>query len=229
MTNTQTKSDQIADYSHPLKNLRHEQFCQLYVTSPFHIGIIYHEAGYKSSSAETDRVNAYKVLRKDTVRGRVAWLVAERNERLSLDGDNVIRGLYMMRDRCAEGHIVLDRQGKPITVLVETGDGETEMRVQWRCDVGGFNRASELLAKFHGLLVERSESVIHNASDEKLEHLADEFIKNLAYSNSIKPKIALTKEQMEDKAIIPIDSSNAIDDKKRSDYIVYDEQGKAVA
>ena len=93
-------------------------------------------------------------------------------------------------------------------------------------DVAGFNRASELLAKFHGLLVERSESVVHSVDIAKLEQQTDDYIKNLNYSKSIDPKQAKTKTDIDGDGEIPISTDNAIDDKQRSDYKVLDEQGK---
>lgn len=226
MTDTSKKPDIKVDFSHPLKNLRHEQFSQLYVTSPFDVGVIYKEAGYKCSSHETDRVNAYKLLRMDTVRGRIKWLVEERNIRLGLDGNNVIKGLYMMRDRCAGGQPVLDRQGNFVTVFDEN---DNELKCLWKADVAGFNRASELLAKFHGLLVERTINTNVNVNTEKLEEEADEYINNIRYSRTIKPKDAQARlDSDKAKALIPIDSSNRIDDTIKSDIVVYDETGKVV-
>ena len=228
MTDTNKNPDQIADYSHPLKNQRHEKFCQLYVTNPFNIADIYRLAGYKCSNGETDRKNAYKLLRIDAVRGRVDWLVAERNERLGLDGDEVIRGLYMMRDRCAGGEVVRDRRGNPVTEFVNV-DGEEKLCIVWRSDVAGFLRASELLAKYHGLLVERSENINVNVDKEDLERKADDFIHGLQYSKSIKPNQRKTKDTKDSKGSIPISTDNAVDDTPKSDYNVLNEDGVIVA
>ena len=229
MTDTKNISAEKLDFSHPLKNLRHERFSQLYVTNPINIGAIYRESGYQSKDLEHGRQNAYKLLRMDTIRGRIDWLVAERNERLGLDGDDVIRGLYMMRDRCAGGQLVLDRQGKKVTEWV-TVDGKEQLCVVWRNDVTGFLRASELLAKYHGLLVEKSESVVHNASDEKLEAKADDIIKNMNYSKTIKPSKNKASIDGDGSTIpIPVSKDNYVDDTKKSDYVVYDGDGKAVS
>ena len=226
MTDTNINPDKKEDFSHPLKNKRHESFCQLYVTSPFNIGVIYREAGYKANTIETARVCASQLLTVPNVRGRVDFLVRERNERLGLDGDDVIRGLYMMRDRCAGGVPVLDRQGKFVTVW----DKDNELKCLYKMDVSGFNRASELLAKYHGLLVERSINVNHNIDDEKLETEADEVINNIRYSKTIKPSDRTGKDNTNsDAEPIPIDSSNRVDTTKKSDHIVYDEHGKVMA
>ena len=89
------------------------------------------------------------------------------------------------------------------------------------------NRASELLAKFHGLLVERTINTNVNIDEQKLEDEADEVINNIKYSKTIKPKDKQTQIDKDKKDIlIPIDSSNHIDDTKKSDYVVLDEQGK---
>lgn len=227
MTDTNNNLSEKPDFSHPLKNLRHEKFCNLYVTSPFDTGAIYKDSGYQAKTIEVARVCASKLLTVANIRGRVDFLVRERNERLGLDGDDVIRGLYMMRDRCAGGQPVLDRQGKFVTIF---DSKDNELKCLYKMDVAGFNRASELLAKYHGLLVERSESTVHNTTDEKNEALADDIIKNLRYSRSIKPTKRKGKDELgNDKPVIPVDSSNRIDDIKKSDYKVLNEDGVVVA
>ena len=229
MTDTNNNPNDKMDFSHPLKNQRHEKFCQLYVTNPFNIAVIYREAGYKCSNSETDRKNAYKLLRIDAVRGRVDFLVLERNERLGLDGDEVIRGLYMMRDRCSGGEVVRDRQGKPVTEWASV-DGEEKLCIVWRADVTGFLRASELLAKYHGLLTEKSEVMHKSDHDEKTEAEADDILKNLRYSKTIKPNQRKGKDgSTVDKAPIPVDTTNKVDTEEKSDYKVLNADGVVVS
>lgn len=228
MTDTTKSPDILIDFSHPLKNGRHEKFCQLYVTNPMNIGAIYREAGYETKDMEHGRINAYKLLRMDSVRGRIDWLVDERNKRLGLDGDDVIRGLYMMRDRCAGGQIVRDRQGNPITEFADV-DGQEKLCIVWRSDVTGFLRASELLAKYHGLLVERSENVNITIDKEELEQKADEVLKNFRYSQTIDQKTGKPKDKAKIDGVIPVSTENQIDDTKKSHVTVYNDKGKAVA
>ena len=212
MTDTNNPDIKI-DFAQPLKNKRHEKFSNLYVTSPFEIGVIYTEAGYKGATYESNRTNAYKVLRKDTVKGRIKYLSEQRNERLGLDGDNVIRGLYMMRDRCAGGQLVVDRQGNPITVFVDVGTGNREMCVVWKSDVAGFNRASELLAKYHGLLTEKVDVNVNKVREEQIEATADDILAGLQTSKEMRNQLRIAKKSKDDKLIeYPVDESDKVDE-----------------
>ena len=184
------------DYSLPLKNPRHEAFCRLYVTSPFDLDIIYRDAGYKCSTPESDRKNAWRLLRVDAVRQRVKWLNDERNERMGLDGDNVIRGLYETRDKIAHGEVM------------------REMCIVYKIDVQGFTRISELLAKYHNLLTDKVDVNVNHAREEKIEELADDIISTLQQGKDMRRSIAKKKTQSNVLTEYPVDEDGKVEQSK---------------
>lgn len=195
----------------PLTNARQEKFCQLYVISPFGIHNIYFEAGYKSNSDAHALQNAFRLLRNDKVRRRIKWLNDERNIRLGLDGDNVIRGLYATRDKIADGQLMRDRQGRPVTQMVDMGKGKVEMCVVYKIDVAGFTRISELLAKYHNLLTDRVEVTDNRVREEVLEQQADDIIANLQVSKAMRSTIKVQKRQSVNIHDYPVDESGKVD------------------
>ena len=163
--------------SQPLKEIRRENFCLLYVENPFNPQDLYRQSGFRPNSKEACRVATSRLLHDVTVIQRIAWLRKERNKRLGRSAEDVIDGLWKIRDRClTENNVLRDRQGNPIEVSVEIWGKDGKSKIVKRCIVWQFDRASglkasEMLAKHFGIL---TDSLNINDGDKIKQQINDE-------------------------------------------------------
>ena len=162
-----------------LNNTKWERFVRLYVTSPFNIGSLYREAGYTVQNDDDATSKASKLLTDVRVKARLNYLRKLRDERLGRDPQNVVEGLFNCRDRCAEGQLVVDRQGKPITQEIDIKGVKQKVAVLWKFDHQGFNRASELLGKYFGILTDSVVVDDKRAITKKFESEAEDVISSM--------------------------------------------------
>ena len=172
-----SNQDKIEVGSQPLNDLKRETFCLLYVDEPFFPQEIYKKAGYRPKSSGALRSATSRLLHDVNIQARIAWLRKERNNRLGRSADDVIDGIYTIRDRCLSGHeVIRDRHGDPIEVDVyvtgKDGHQRTIKRcVIWKFDVQGAKGASELLAKYYGIL---TDNISVNDGDRIKKEIDDE-------------------------------------------------------
>ena len=149
----------------------------LYVENPFNPQDTYLQAGYRPKNKETLKVNTSRLLHDANVIARIAWLRKERNHKLGRSAEDVIDGLWKIRDRCLTEHSILrDRQGNAIEVDVELWGKDGKSRIVKRCIVWQFDRASglkasEMLAKHFGIL---TDSLNINDGDRIKKQIDDE-------------------------------------------------------
>ena len=102
-------------------------------------------AGYAAKSAHSA---GSRVLNTDKAQAELARLGAEVAERHKIDQDFFVRELLENHRLARAGTPVMNRHNEPVT-----RDGEPLMKR----DIGGSNRALELLGKFTGELIERKD------------------------------------------------------------------------
>ncbi|HEY3279760.1 MAG TPA: terminase small subunit [Gemmatimonadales bacterium] len=78
----------------PLANARHERFCQEYLIDR-NATAAYQRAGYRANGHAAE-VGASQILRKPQVSARVAYLEAQRAERVGMTADQVLRELAIL-------------------------------------------------------------------------------------------------------------------------------------
>lgn len=212
--------------SEPLSTRNKERFCLLYVTSPYHVGAIYREAGYKPTTNKSATEGASRLLKDVNVQRRIAFLRHERDERIGRNADDVVAGLFDMRDKCAGGVIVRDRQGNPITIDINILGVKQRHAVLWKPDVAGFNRASELLARYFGILTDKVVVDDVRKLAEKYDNEAEDIIETML--NSDKMIYVPTKKDgtVTNETVIPVDESGKVDESVKRKYSVVDETGK---
>lgn len=81
--------------SGPLKNLRHEKFAQLMVTSGMSQVAAYREAGFREGTDQTMRANAARLIARDAVSARIAELRKPVLDKYGVTNDRIIRELAL--------------------------------------------------------------------------------------------------------------------------------------
>lgn len=107
-------------------------------------------AGYAAKSAD---VEGSRLLVNAKVRSEIDRLKKERNERLQIKGDDVLRSIDEVVQRCMQAVPVLDRFGQ--AALVETPGGQ--VAPAYTFDSRGALKGLELLGKHLKLFTERLE------------------------------------------------------------------------
>ena len=79
-------------------------------------------------------------LRKPEIQAAIQEAKKERQEKLNLDAEWVLKRLKHISDRCMQADPVLDREGKP------TGE--------WKFDSSGANKSTELIGKHLAMFTE---------------------------------------------------------------------------
>ena len=180
-----SKQDKPEAGSQPLSEVKREAFCHLFVNNPFQPRVMYRQAGYKPKTDEACRVATSRLLHDVTVMDRVAYLRKELNHRLGRSADDVVSGIYEIRDRClSENKLVRDKRGKPIEVeiVVDSKDGLTQVVkrcVIWQFDKVAGLKASELLSKYYGILTDNVSVNDGDAIKQRIDDEAEDVVANL--------------------------------------------------
>ena len=114
-------------------------------------------AGYSVNSAY---MQGSRLLQMPKIQAELERLRAAVAQRHKIDQDFFIRELLENHRLAREGSPILARDGKPIMRPTLSIDGEPiegEERPLMKRDIGGSNRALELLGKFTGELVEKKD------------------------------------------------------------------------
>ncbi len=124
---------------------KQEAFAQQYLVD-FNAQAAALRAGYQNGK------QGYDLLQLDEVRHRVGELIDERNRRLQLDQDYVVRNLQEIVNRCMELEPVTEK-GQ----LVLDTDSFGDVRAVVKFDARGATAALQLLGKHVGMFVDRVE------------------------------------------------------------------------
>lgn len=135
-----------------------ERFCQAYLKH-LNLTLAYQEA-YPKASPSSARSAAPRLFANVRVQDRIAELQAERDTRVQVETDDILRSILEIRDRCMQGEPILDGEGKP------TGE--------WRFDARHALRANELLGKHKAMWVERMRHEDPNGRPLGTSALSDE-------------------------------------------------------
>jgi len=223
MTDTNKTSAKLTG-SEPLATRKKEEFCKLYVTSTFFPGAIYRQAGYKPSSDLNASKRASALLREPEIKARINFLRKERDERIGRNAESVVEGLFQSRDRCSEGSILRDRQGKPITIDINVKGVNLRHAVVWKYDVTGFHKASELLARYFGILTDKVIVDDKRVLAEQYDNEAEDILTTLDTDKQLYTKYD-TKHTNKDSNIQHIDDTKQVDELKKKRYVVVDSEG----
>ena len=98
-------------------------------------------------SERTARQQASRLLSNVNIQQAIAELRDERNERLNIDVDYVIKTIVETIERCNQAKPVYDRDGEP--VMTETPDGE--LAPAYKYDASNVLKGAELLGKHLGM------------------------------------------------------------------------------
>lgn len=97
-------------------------------------------AGYSDKTAYSI---GQENLNKPEIQNRLSELKGERNERLQIDADWVLKQAVKVHQRCMQAEPVLDREGNP--VMVEDANGN--LVAAYKFEHAGANKALELIGK----------------------------------------------------------------------------------
>lgn len=148
---------------------KQKKFCREYLKD-FNATKAYVRAGYSKNGA---RQSAYRMLTNAYIQAYLTGLIQKQAEEDKITVSEIIQDLKLLKDRCMQEIEVRDKEGEP------TGE--------WRFDSAGANRSLELLGKYLGMFVERSELTI-NIKEVKtiiitiqsiiLKHVSDPEVRN---------------------------------------------------
>ena len=98
-------------------------------------------------SERTARQQASRLLSNVNIQNAIAELRDERNERLNIDVDYVIKTIVETIERCNQAKPVYDRDGEP--VMTETPGGE--LAPAYKYDASNVLKGAELLGRHLGM------------------------------------------------------------------------------
>lgn len=107
-------------------------------------------AGY---SPKTAGQQANRLLKNVKIQAAIEELRNERNERLNIDVDYVIKTVVETIERCSQAKPVYDRDGEPI--MTETPNGE--LAPAYKYDATNVLKGAELLGKHLGMFTDKVE------------------------------------------------------------------------
>lgn len=135
MQKSETPQNQPAPGARRLRNDKHERFCLLIMAGDPH-ATAYEKVGYKPDGA-----NAKRLLDRQEIQDRLAFLKAEVSKALVYDA-------AWVKDRLA-------KHAEALTEIVVTDDGSRKPGPMFNASAGA--RALELLGREHGLFKEKIE------------------------------------------------------------------------
>lgn len=98
-------------------------------------------------SEDTARQQASRLLSNVNIQNAIAELKAQRNERLSIDADYVIKTIVETIERCSQAKQVYDKSGE--LVMTETPDGE--LAPAYKYDASNVLKGAEMLGRHLGM------------------------------------------------------------------------------
>lgn len=134
---------------------RQERFCKEYIID-CNATQAYIRAGYSTGNANA---LASRMLAKDSIRARIAELMAEKDAALVATADEVLKTLTRILRREETEQVVVTLSERAPTVNAETGRASCVTReqaklVEVKPKLSDVNRAAELLGKRYGLYTE---------------------------------------------------------------------------
>lgn len=104
-------------------------------------------------SEKTARQQASRLLSNVNIQNAIAELKSERNERLNIDADYVIKTVVETIERCSQARPVYDKSGE--LVMMETPDGE--LAPVYKYDATNVLKGAELLGRHLAMFTDKSE------------------------------------------------------------------------
>lgn len=104
-------------------------------------------------SEKTAAQQASRLLSNVKIQNAIAELKTERNERLNIDADYVIKTIVDTIERCSQARPVYDKSGE--LVMVETPDGE--LAPVYKYDATNVLKGAELLGRHLVMFTDKSE------------------------------------------------------------------------
>ena len=127
-------------------------------------------AGY---SPKTAGQQANRLLKNVKIQAAIEELRAERNARINIDVDYVIKTIVETIERCSQAKPVYDKDGEPI--MTETPNGE--LAPAYKYDATNVLKGAEMLGKHLGLFtdkVEISGGMAISSISDLMDDLADD-------------------------------------------------------
>lgn len=146
------------DGTQPLRNIKHEMFCQEYMMDFFGTDA-YIRVGYKVKNRNVARTESSKLLANPIIQRRIAFLSAGREKQVIVDKTFVIEGFKEIAKRSMQATPVMewDEEKKCYVEkkeLVENGEGVMELRTVYAYNAKEANKAFENIAKYGGVVQE---------------------------------------------------------------------------
>ena len=104
-------------------------------------------------SEKTARQQASRLLSNVNIQNAIAELKAQRNERLNIDADYVIKTIVETIERCSQAKQVYDKSGE--LVMTETPDGE--LAPAYKYDASNVLKGAELLGRHLAMFTDKTE------------------------------------------------------------------------
>lgn len=124
-------------------------------------------------SEKTARQQASRLLSNVNIQNAIAELKAERNGRLSIDVDYVVKTIVETIERCSQASPVLNRHGD--TVLGEAPDGT--LKPIYKYDATNVLKGAELLGRHLAMFTDKTEisgSMAISSISDLMDDLADD-------------------------------------------------------
>ena len=111
-------------------------------------------------SEKTARQQASRLLSNVNIQNAIAELKAERNERLNIDADYVIKTIVETIERCSQAKQVYDKSGE--LVMTETPDGE--LAPAYKYDATNVLKGAELLGRHLSMFTDKVDNTSSDGS-----------------------------------------------------------------
>ncbi len=111
-------------------------------------------------SEKTARQQASRLLSNVNIQNAIAELKAERNERLNIDADYVIKTIVETIERCSQAKQVYDKSGE--LVMTETPDGK--LAPAYKYDATNVLKGAELLGRHLSMFTDKVDNTSSDGS-----------------------------------------------------------------
>lgn len=127
-------------------------------------------------SEKTARQQASRLLSNVNIQNAIAELKAERNERLNIDADYVIKTIVETIERCSQAKQVYDKSGE--LVMTETPNGE--LAPAYKYDATNVLKGAEMLGRHLGMFKDTVNHVSEDGSMTPPQPLTPESAKAIS-------------------------------------------------
>lgn len=127
-------------------------------------------------SEKTARQQASRLLSNVNIQNAIAELKAERNERLNIDADYVIKTIVETIERCSQAKQVYDKSGE--LVMTETPTGE--LAPAYKYDATNVLKGAELLGRHLSMFTDKVDNTSSDGSMSPPQPLTPESAKAIS-------------------------------------------------